>query len=203
MSSVAAETGDPPAPAARGPLDINRADVAAAVQVLAACLALGLVIGVLWGSFAPRATATAGFVEPCVDEVECAGYFNAEAYFGIAAVVAGLAVAAIAYARRRDAGVALIAALAVGGAAGALVAARTGTWIGHGPSSAYVASLAPYEKYDAGLRLDTWALLLAWPIASLFLTFWLAVGGSDHDRERPSSAVQQVEGADHRPAQDA
>lgn len=196
MSSVEAPTPDVSASTRRSATNVSRADVGAGLQVVAACLVLGVVIGVAWGFLAPHATATAGYVEPCVNEVDCGGFFRAEAYFGIAAVIVGLTVAALSYARHRDAGVALVVALTVGGVLGALVAARLGVWIGHGRSAESFAALPTYTRVRAPLRLDSWAFILAWPIASLFVTFWLALSGSDRELDAEVDAAIAADAAE-------
>jgi hypothetical protein len=177
---------EPPIPPSSSAPVVRRLDVAAGLRVVGWCLLVGLAAGAVWGVAAPRAVQNTAYSGPCANEIDCAGFFTAEVVFGVATAVIGLAFAAIAYVRRRDAGVALIAALAVGGVLGALVAARTGVWVGGGPSAAALAALPPFTEVEAPLRLDAWPLLLAWPVASMFLMVCLSAGVADPAPEEPS-----------------
>jgi hypothetical protein len=161
--------------------------MAAALRVVGWCLLVGLVVGAVWGLAAPRAVRNSGYLGPCANEIDCAGFFTSEVVFGIATAVVGLAFAALTYWRHRDAGIALVVALAVGGVLGALVAARTGVWVGAGRSEAAIVALPPYTMVDAPRRLDAWALILAWPVASMFLMVWLAAGSGDHHAAEENS----------------
>jgi hypothetical protein len=173
-------------PAQSAPL-VRRADVAAALRVVGWCLLAGLVVGVVWGLAAPSAVRNTGYLGPCANEVDCAGFFTSEVVFGIGTAVVGLAFAALMFRLHRDAGIALVVALAVGGVLGALVAARTGVWVGAGRSEAAVAALPAFTEVEAPRRLDAWALLLAWPVASMFLVLWLSAGMADHPpHEQPA-----------------
>ena len=50
--------------------------MATALRVVGWSLLVGLVVGAVWGLAAPRAVRNSGYLGPCANEIDCAGFFT-------------------------------------------------------------------------------------------------------------------------------
>jgi hypothetical protein len=147
--------------------DMKKEARRAAVVLLAVALA-GIVLGLLWLWLAPRvqliATDKAVFVVDTEGE-EAAG---ADGTFVLLALGLGVLSAAVVFWFHRRGGIALVAALALGG----LLASALGWGIGYwfGPAHDVVAQARAVGEgvpFEAPLKLRAEAALLAWPVAAM------------------------------------
>lgn len=141
----------------------------AVVELGAASLAAGLVIGVLWRWIAvprlPLALVDGDTV--VVDETEIAKAFNADGWFAVLALVAGLVLGVLAQRRHRDGGAVVPLTLAVAGGAGSLLAWWLGLLLGPGALAARAAGTPPGVRLPLPLELSAPGVLFLWPIAAL------------------------------------
>ncbi|MGW7366321.1 hypothetical protein ACWGI8_23510 [Streptomyces sp. NPDC054841] len=139
----------------------------AAVVLLAVALA-GIVLGLLWLWLAPRvqliATDKAVFVADTEGE-EAAG---ADGTFVLLALGLGVLSAAAVFWFHRRGGIALVAALAVGGLLGSALGWGIGYWLDPAHDVvAHARAVGPGVAFDAPLQLRAKAALLAWPVAAM------------------------------------
>jgi hypothetical protein len=142
----------------------------AAAAVLVGCALLGLIGGLIWGEFAPRAvlqeigTGTAQVVN-----AETRAFIGADVWFGGIAVVAGLLTGVLGYrlavARRDDVGRAVLTvALLLGATAGAFVMLWLGEQIGQSGYDHELASSPNGTLFNASLGLGAKSVLVFWPL---------------------------------------
>ena len=101
---------------------------------------------------------------------------GADGWFAIVGVLAGIAVALAVYLATRPGRVVPLVALAVGGVAGALVAWRTGAFLGPGDLVSSAASLPVGHRLDAPLKVSAYGVLLTWPMAAVITFFGVSAG---------------------------
>jgi hypothetical protein len=179
----------PEVPEVPGPRELHgtRSTVVRVVAVLAGSAVLGLVGGLIWGEFAPRATLQeigAGTAE--VINAETRAFFGADVWFIGIAVVAGLLTGVVGYrfavAPREGTGRAVVtAALILGALAGEFVMLWLGEQIG---LSAYNRDLAASQNgtvFSASLALGAKTALTFWPLLTAIVVLvaeWGARPGS-------------------------
>jgi len=159
----------PEVPGSRG-LRGRRSTAAWVVAVLVGSAVLGLLGGVIWGEFAPRAmlqeisTGTAQVIN-----VETRAYFGADVWFSAITVVAGLLAGLLGYRfavapRDGTARAAVAAALIVGALAGELVMLWLGERIGLSTYNHELAASANGTLFSASLALGSKSALAFWPL---------------------------------------
>lgn len=166
--------------------------LAALVAVLAAG-ALGVLLGWLWESLAPRvALVIAGDGQPYPEGYQPEGYMTDDGIAALLCIGAGLVVGVLAvWACRRAVSpdralvVALVSVLVLG-AVGSIALWRTGEMLGAFDFDALVASSAPGDVITAPLRLRMPGVLVLWPLASVIVVFLAALAdwlrGRSHER---------------------
>ncbi|MFJ6630320.1 ABC transporter permease [Streptomyces sp. NPDC091376] len=173
-----------PAPYPEGEgLDMKRELRQAAVVLVAVTLA-GIVLGLLWLWLAPRvpliSTDTAVFVADTEGE-ESAG---ADGTFVLLALGFGVLSATGAFLFNRRGGIAVVAALALGGLFASALAWGTGHWLGPDQDVvAHARAVGEGVVFDAPLRLRAKAALLAWPVAAMIMHLGLTALFGPRDPE--------------------
>lgn len=169
MSGMATMPEVPEVPGPRG-LHGTRSTVAWVVAVLVGSAVLGLLGGLVWGEFAPRATLqeiSGGTAQ--VINAETRAFFGADVWFSGIAVVAGLLTGVLGYRfavapREGTSRAAVAAALILGALAGEFVMLWLGEQIG---LSAYNHDLASSQNgtvFSASLALGAKTALTFWPL---------------------------------------
>ena len=169
MSEMATVPEMPEVPGSRG-LGGRRSTAGWVVAVLVGSAVLGLVGGVIWGEFAPRAMLQeigAGTAQ--VVNVETRAYFGADVWFSAITVVAGLLAGLLGYRfavapRDGTARAAVAAALIVGALAGELVMLWLGERIGLSTYNHELAASANGTLFSASLALGSKSALAFWPL---------------------------------------
>jgi hypothetical protein len=127
-ATVPPAAGVPPAPppAPPSPPWVTRRELRAAGLAVLALVLVGVLAGLLWQAWTVRTQGFdigSGVIVP--DETE--GWIGADAHFAIITGIVGVAAGLLAWRWRTVRGPAMVAALAVGGVLGSLVAG----WVGH------------------------------------------------------------------------
>ncbi len=154
----------------RGTRSTARRAAAWVVAVLAGSAVLGLLGGLIWGEFAPRAmlqeigTGTAEVIN-----AETRAFFGADVWFCAIAAVAGLLTGVLGYrfaVARRGGGAraAVAAALILGAVAGGLLMLWLGEQIGVSAYNHHLASSATGTRFPASLALGAKSALAIWPL---------------------------------------
>lgn len=152
---------------------VGDALVAIAMLVLA-----GVLVGAGWALVAPTAEGLVVAAQVGLTEAQWAQFFAAEGLFAVIAFAAGALTAVLARDWLVRGGAVAVVTLAVGGVVASIVAARVGVWLGPDPVVAPV-DLAAGSAVQLPLRLQTSAMLLLWPIATVFVALWLSVLAPD------------------------
>jgi hypothetical protein len=154
-----------------------RQDLPRALAVAVGCVLLGAPAGLLWSKVAPRLTVTFEAEGPSAPDLESTkAFIGADGSYLLVMLGVGLLCGAVAWLIARRSGPWTVAALAVGGALGALVAARVGVLpgsheavqalqhggAGHPPVDLYLGKL----KGDVPHLRAPWAAV-AWPVGAL------------------------------------
>lgn len=155
--------------------------VAAVIAVLAAG-ALGVLLGWLWESLAPRVSLfIAGDGQPYPEGYQPEGYMTDDGIAAVLCIAAGLVVGIVAvWACRRVVSadramvVALVSVLVLG-TIGAVALWRTGEMLGSFDFDALVASSAQGDVITAPLRLRMPGVLVLWPLTSVIVVFLAAL----------------------------
>ena len=169
MSEMTTVPEMPEVPGSRS-LPGTRSTVAWIVAALAGSAVLGLLGGLIWGEFAPRAlleevgTGTAQVVN-----AETRAFFGADVWFCAIAVVAGLLTGVLGYRlavspREGTARAAVAAALILGALAGGLVMLWLGEQIGLSSYNHELGSSANGTLFSASLALGSKTALAFWPL---------------------------------------
>jgi hypothetical protein len=168
-----------------------RADLPRAVVVILGSVLLGAPAGLLWSKVAPRLTVTFQKDGPTAPDLESTkAFIGADGSYVLVMLGVGLLCGALAWFVARRSGPWTVAALAVGGVLGGLVAARVGLMsgshgvlaalrqgsVGHPPVDLYLGGPLPDQlKGEVPHLRAPWAAV-AWPvgamIAFLFAAAW-------------------------------
>ena len=169
MSEMATVPEVPEVPGSRGARG-TRSTVAWVVAALVGSAVLGLIGGLIWGEFAPRAmleeigTGTAQVIN-----AETRAFFGADVWFCAIAVIAGLLTGVLGYRlavapREGTARAAVAAALILGALAGEFVMLWLGEQIGLSTYNHELASSANGTLFAASLALGSKSALTFWPL---------------------------------------
>lgn len=140
------------------------------VAALAGSAVLGLLGGLIWGEFAPRATLQeVGAGTAQVVNAETRAFFGADVWFCVIAVIAGLLTGVLGYrfgvAPRTGGGrPAVAAALIIGAVAGTFVMLWLGERIGLSSYNSNLASSPDGTLFTASLALGAKSVLAFWPL---------------------------------------
>jgi hypothetical protein len=113
---------------------------------------------------------------------ETKAFAGADATYFIVTVVAGLLCGLIAAVVARHRGLAVTVALGGGGLLSSLMVAWLGRWLTGGPLSRW-AQHASTGNHDLFIQLQTRPFIVAWPIAALVVTFFVALATSNRTRD--------------------
>lgn len=171
MATVPMGPQKPATPDERG-LNGTRRTVAWVVAALAGSAVLGLLGGLIWGEFAPRATLqeiAAGTAE--VINAETRAFFGADVWFCCIGAVAGLLTGILGYRfavapRTGGSRAAVAAALILGAVAGAFVMLWLGEQIGLSSYDHELASSPTGTVFSASLALGSGSALAFWPLVT-------------------------------------
>jgi hypothetical protein len=186
----------PEVPEGPGPQDLGetrssgRSAAAWSAVALAGSAVLGLLGGLIWGEFAPRAMLQEigrGTAE--VVNAETRAFFGADVWFCAIAVVAGLITGVLGYRfavspRTGPARAAVTAALIVGALAGAFVMLWLGEQIGLSGYNHHLASSHNGTLFSASLALGAKSALALWPLFTAIVVL-VAEWGTRPAAERP------------------
>ena len=148
----------------------TRSTAAWIVAALAGSVLVGLLGGLVWGEFAPRAMLQevgAGIAQ--VTNAETRAFFGADVWFSGIAVVAGLLSGVLGYRfavapRDGAARAAVTLSLILGAVAGALVMLWLGEQIGLSAYNQHLASSAKGTLFSSSLALGSKSALAFWPL---------------------------------------
>ena len=154
----------------RGTRSTARSTAAWIVAALAGSVLVGLLGGLIWGEFAPRAMLQevgAGIAQ--VTNAETRAFFGADVWFSGIAVVAGLLTGVLGYRfavapRDGAARAAVTLSLILGAVAGALVMLWLGEQIGLSAYNQHLASSAKGTVFSSSLALGSKSALALWPL---------------------------------------
>ncbi|WP_351228443.1 DUF2567 domain-containing protein [Streptomyces sp. NPDC002133] len=163
-----------------------------AAIVLPVVALTGVALGLLWLWLAPRvaliSTGKAVFVVDTEGE-EAAG---ADGTFVLLALGFGVLCAAVVFLVHRRGGIALVAALALGGLAASALGWGIGYWFGpEHDVVAHARAVGEGVTFDAPLQLRSRAALLAWPVASMVVHLALTAlfGPRDPEPDWPAQPL--------------
>ena len=154
-----------------------RQDVPRALVVVLGSVLLGAPAGLLWSALAPRLTVTFGQAGPSAPDLESTkAFIGADGSYVLVMMGVGVLCGLLGWYLARRSGPWTVAALAVGGVLGALVAARVGVLPGSHEALQALrhggAGDPPVDLYLGRLQGDTphlratWAAV-AWPVGAL------------------------------------
>ncbi|MER7727341.1 ABC transporter permease [Streptomyces sp. NPDC096323] len=169
----------------RSPEDVElRAELRRAALVAVAVTVAGVALGLLWLWLAPRVPLVSDDTAVFLSDSEGEEAIGADGTFVLLALAFGAVSAALAFWFHRKGGIALVAALAVGGVLGSLLAWQIGTRLG--PTDDVVAHAREVGKgviFDAPLELHAKGALLAWSLAAMAVHLGLTALFGPRDAE--------------------
>jgi hypothetical protein len=171
--------------------DGTRTTVAWVVVALAGSAVLGLLGGLIWGEFAPRATLQEiGVGTAEVINAETRAFFGADVWFCGIGVVAGLLTGILGYRfavapRTGGSRAAVAAALILGALAGAFVMLWLGEQIGLSTYDHNLASSPTGTVFSASLALGASSALAFWPLLTSAVLLVAEWGTRPASRELP------------------
>ncbi len=146
----------------------------------ASCVAIGVLMGVVWSRLAPIAPLRVTDAGAVLDESASGRLIADDGWFAVLGLVLGLLSALAGWVRWRQQVLSLGAGLALGGLAGGLVAWRVGAWLGPAPLHEQAGGAQIGAVLHLPLSIRALAVLLVWPITAL-ITLFAAVAGSAED----------------------
>ncbi|MBC9724583.1 DUF2567 domain-containing protein [Streptomyces sp. TRM68367] len=165
-----------------------KTEVREAALITVAVALGGVLLGVLWWWLAPSVPLVGDVVGEnwvvYLKDTEGEQAVGVDGTFTLLALAFGLVSAVAVFLVRRRGGVPLVAALAVGGLLGSLLAWRVGVWLG--PAQDVVAHAKHVGKgvtFSAPLQLGAKGALLAWPVAALVVHLGLTALFGPRDPE--------------------
>ncbi|MFE7777434.1 DUF2567 domain-containing protein [Streptomyces sp. NPDC057445] len=147
--------------------DMKRELRQAAIVLPAVALA-GIALGLMWLWLAPRVGLIATDKAVFVAETEGESAAGADGTFVLLALGFGALSAALVFLFHRRGGIALVAALALGGLLASFLGWGIGYWFGpEHDVVAHAREVGQGVTFDAPLQLRARAALLAWPVAAM------------------------------------
>ena len=165
-------SGSHPVPPAQEPLygDGVLTVLRQAAAVAGLLTVAGIALGLLWLWLAPRVPLISDATAVFLKDSEGEQAIGADGTFVLLALAFGAVAALVVFLFRRRGGVGLVVGLAIGGLLGSLVAWRFGIWFGGGSDVVARAKAAGKGvTFDAPIKLNAKAAMLAWPIASMLM----------------------------------
>jgi hypothetical protein len=158
---------------------IEMADVWTALLGTVAVLIVGVVATFIWVWVAPRAVAVKdahGGVSLAAPETKA--FAGADATYFFITLGAGLLCGAVAAIVARHRGLAVTVALGGGGLLSALMVAWFGRWLTGGPLTRWAHDTST-GSHDLFIQLQARPFIMAWPVAALVITFFVALATSN------------------------
>ncbi|MFE9847545.1 ABC transporter permease [Streptomyces sp. NPDC005576] len=159
-----------------------RAEVVRATAVTVVLAVAGVALGLLWLWLSPRIPLVSDATAVYLKDSEGEEAIGADGTFALLGAGFGVVSAVVVYLLRRDGGIPAVAALALGGLLGGLLA----WWLGAalGPTSDVVAhakAAGQGATFDAPLKLNAKGALLAWPVAAMVVHLILTAAFTPRD----------------------
>lgn len=153
--------------------------------VLAWFVVLGVVAAVVWWQVTPLAAYTRTSDNAVMDAQEFGKQVDADAWYVVIAVVAGL-VSGLVLARWRERDPLLTVALVgVGALVASFLMLRLGLWLGPAkPTRSVIEHVAVGHKVPLQLRPGSHVVFLAWPVAAMAGCLLVLLGRTPHRREQ-------------------
>ena len=190
MSEMTTVPEMPEVPGSRS-LPGTRSTVAWVAAALVGSAVLGLLGGLIWGEFAPRALLEeVGAGTAQVVNAETRAFFGADVWFCAIAVVAGLLTGVLGYRfavspREGTARAAVAAALILGALAGGLVMLWLGEQVGLSGYNHELGSSANGTLFSASLALGSKTALAFWPLFTAIVLLVAEWGARPAPAQRP------------------
>ncbi|MFF1793225.1 hypothetical protein ACFVXQ_03120 [Kitasatospora sp. NPDC058263] len=172
----------------RAPLERLLPELKVGAVTVLACLALGLLMAVLWAWLAPKVPLVVDGNKILYGDPEGEQRAGADSVFVLIGLGMGIvtALGAFLFTRRRGGGIAVATGLAVGG-----LLASVGAWgLGRrlGPASDLVAEARRVGNgghFDADIDLGAYGALLAWPMAAMVVLLALSAAFGKREEDPP------------------
>jgi hypothetical protein len=163
---------DAPTPAAPRSPWATRAELVFGGQVVGALIIAGLLLGLIWRWWASTPTRGLAYYNNTIVPDETEGFISSDGRFLVLTGIVGLLAGALVWFRRRRRGPVAVAALAIGGVAGAALTDLVGHLVGGGTTSGKLGTQfarLPLEVHAIGLLFVEAALALwVYVLATLF-----------------------------------
>jgi len=171
-----------------------RKDLRDSALVLVAVTLMGVALGLLWLWLAPRVPLVSNAEGVFLKDTEGEAAIGADGTFLLLAVGLGALSAAAVFLFRRNGGIALVVALAVGGLLASLLGWGIGVWFGPPRDVvAHAREVGEGVTFDAYLELRAKGVLLAWPVAAMLVHLGLTAlfGPRDPEPDWPEAPPAQ------------
>jgi hypothetical protein len=161
-----------------------RKDLRDSALILVAVTLAGVALGMLWLWLAPRVPLVSNAEGVFLKDTEGEAAIGADGTFLLLAVGLGALSAAAVFLFRRNGGIALVVALAVGGLLASLLGWGIGVWFGPPQDVvAHAREVGEGVTFDAYLELRAKGVLLAWPVAAMLVHLGLTALFGPRDPE--------------------
>ncbi|WP_128982224.1 DUF2567 domain-containing protein [Streptomyces roseicoloratus] len=188
-----------PVPPASGGAPSTATELRQSAVVVAASVAGGLLLGLLWLWLAPRVTLFSDGKAVYLKNSEGESAIGMDGTFVLLALGFGALAAALVFLIHRHGGIALVLGLAAGGVLGSLLAWGVGVWFGPDRDVVgHAKAVGPDVVFEAPLELKMGAAaLLAWPIAAMLVHLGLTALFGPRDPEPEDDGTTWTEPAPH------
>jgi len=171
---------------------VSAAELRLAAGLLVALAIIGLLVGLIWGHVAPRATFTVvqtgakGVAQQ--NDAESEAQIGVDGWFSLIGAGVGLVTGVGAWRFRSARGPFLIVALAATSLLGAVIAWRFGLWIGRHPTHSQLRTIFTHDgaTFKPAIKMRAKAALFFQPIGAV-LAALLSLGFSRHDDVGPAA----------------
>ncbi|MFD7628460.1 hypothetical protein ACFV7Q_20870 [Streptomyces sp. NPDC059851] len=175
---------EPPPPGRPAAPGVTAGDVRDGAAVTLAVGASGALLGLLWSWLAPRAEYVSNGQSVFLRNTESEARIGADGMFLLLSVGLGVLAAVLLFLWRRRGGVPQVIGLGIGSCFAAVLAWRTGEWLGgSGDVAAAAVAAGKGVPFDAPLELLAHGALLALPMSALLVHLGLTALWTPHDPE--------------------
>jgi len=164
---------------------VSAAELRLAAALVIALAIVGLLVGLIWGHIAPRATFTVvqtgakGLAQQ--NDAESEAQIGVDGWFSLIGAGIGLVTGVVAWRFRPARGPFLMVALAAASLLGAVIAWRFGLWIGRHPTHSQLRTIFNHNgaTFKPAIKMRAKAALFFQPIGAV-LAALLSIGFSRH-----------------------